>query len=148
MVYNLVLDDDVLNKYNEYYFKEHKGAKKVPIESPRHPSLNVWAIMRRFQANALKQKWADFMVWWIESLGYTNLKLDRVEMKFKTYMPTKRKADPDNTVPKYMLDGFVAGGMIAGDDYTHIDSLILQVGYDKDHPRTEIEIKEIKGEKV
>ena len=37
----LILDNDLLEKYNEYYFKIHPRAKKKPIEKPRHTSLNT-----------------------------------------------------------------------------------------------------------
>lgn len=137
---DLVIDKELLAKYNEHYFEEHKRAKKAPIEQPRHPSMNVWTIMPRAQANALKQKWMDFGVWWIGTLGLSDCKYQRIELEFTTYMPTKRRADPDNTVPKYILDSFVTSGLIVDDDYTHLTSLTLKVGYDKDNPRTEIKL--------
>ncbi len=140
---NLVLDSALLKEYDTFYFSKHKKAKKSPIEQPRHPSINVWSIMPRIQANDLKQKWLDFGIWWMNKLGLSDCKYEQVEMVFTTYMPTKRRADPDNTVPKYILDSFVASGLIVDDDYTHIRSLTLQVCYDKENPRTEIELKVI-----
>ena len=91
--------------------------------------------------NALKQRWKDFGVWWINKLGYSSLLLEKFEMIFITYMPTKRRIDPDNTVPKFILDAFTEAGMIVDDDGTHLLSLTLKTGYDKDNPRTEIIIK-------
>ena len=57
----LILDNDVLEKYNTYYFLKHPRAKKIPIEKPWHPSINTWMILPRVQMNALKQKWKDFI---------------------------------------------------------------------------------------
>ena len=50
----LILNMDVVNRYNEYYFSQHPKAKKKQIEHPYHPSINVWSIKPRIQMNALK----------------------------------------------------------------------------------------------
>ena len=49
----LILDTNVVDRYNEYYFSQHPKAKKKQIEHPYHPSINVWAIKPRIQMNAL-----------------------------------------------------------------------------------------------
>lgn len=54
--------------------------------------------------------------------------------------PSKRRVDCDNTVPKFILDGFSESGFIIDDDGKHLHSLTLKTGYDKDNPRTEIKI--------
>ena len=94
--------------------------------------------------NALKQKWKFFCVWWCNKLGYNGLMLDKFEMTVVTYMPTRRRADCDGTVPKFILDGFTEAGFIIDDDYKHLQSLTLRMGYDKENPRQEIIIKTIK----
>lgn len=96
--------------------------------------------MKRPQMNALKQKWKEFCVWWVTDLGYQNKQLSHFKMVFITYMPTRRRIDPDNTVPKFILDGFSEAGLIIDDDGEHLHSLTLETGYDKENPRTEIEI--------
>ncbi len=137
----LVLDQNVLDRYNEHYFKLHTRAKKIPIESPLHPSINQWMILPRMQMNQLKQKWKALVVWWVKDLGYQDLKLDKFEIEFKTYMPTKRRSDPDNFSPKFINDGFTEAGLIIDDDGNHLKKLSLITDYDKDHPRTEVTIK-------
>lgn len=134
----LVLDQDVLNRYNKYYFKKYPKRSKIPIVHPYHESINKWFIMQRPEMNAWKQKWKDFCIWWINDLKYTNMKLEHFEMTFITYMPTRRRIDPDNTVPKAILDGFTESGFIVDDDGQHLKALTLKTNYDKDHPRTEI----------
>lgn len=141
----MIIDNALLNEYNKYYFDKHKRAKKPPLPHPYHPSLNVWTTMTRVQANDLKQKWKDFGVWWMNKLGLANSHLDKAELEFTTYMPTKRRIDVDNTVPKFIIDAFVESGFIIDDDSNHILSLTLKCGYDKDNPRTEILVIE-KGE--
>lgn len=143
MEYKLVLDQAVLDEYYKHYFKLHPKAKKKPIEHPYHPSINVWMILPRIQMNDLKQKWKDFIVWWIDKLGYTNLKLDKVEMTLIVYMPTRRRIDVDNLCPKFIQDGFTESGFWVDDDSKHLVSLTLKTGYDKDHPRTEFYLKVI-----
>ena len=57
MKIKIIIDNDVVERYNEYYFSQHPKAKKKPIEKPMHPSINQWCILPRIQMNALKQKW-------------------------------------------------------------------------------------------
>lgn len=76
-------------------------------------------------------------------MGYDGLMLDHFRMTVITYMKTRRRADCDGTVPKFILDGFSEAGFIVDDDYKHLVSLTLQMGYDKDNPRTEIIINTI-----
>lgn len=139
----LILDNKVLEKYNEYYFKEHPKAHIIPIEHPYHPSINVWFIMKRQAMNALKQKWKDFIKWWIEDLGYQDMKLDKFTMTFTVYFDSRRRHDLDNQAPKFILDGFTESGFIIDDDESHLVTLTYKSGYDKENPRTEIEIEEI-----
>ena len=58
------------------------------------------------------------------------------------FFDTKRRHDVDNQVPKFLLDSFTESGFIIDDDENHLHSLTLKTGYDKDNPRTEIEIIE------
>lgn len=138
---NLVLDQKVLDEYNAYYFKKYPRRSKAPIEHPYHESINKWFVMQRPQMNALKQRWKEFCIWWIGNLALSGKNLDQFEMTFTTYMPTKRRIDPDNTVPKFILDGLVESGFIIDDDGRHLRSLTLKTDYDKERPRTEINIK-------
>ena len=136
----LILDREVLDKYNQYYFTQHPRAHKEPISNPYHPSINVWFIMKRPQMNALKQTWKEFIIWWVKDLDLPQL--NKVQITFSIYFPTRRRHDVDNQVPKFILDGFVEAGLIPDDDGEHLTSLTLKVGYDKEHPRTEILIEE------
>lgn len=45
--YKLVIDQKIVDEFNEYYLKRHPRAKKPPIEKPLHPTMNTWMIMRR-----------------------------------------------------------------------------------------------------
>ena len=136
----LILDNKVLERYNTYYFLEHPRAKKKPIEKPYHPSINTWCILPRIQMNALKQKWKDFVCFWMRLEKLENKKLDNFDITITVFFDTKRRHDVDNQVPKFILDGFTEAGFIVDDDEKHLHSLTLKTGYDKENPRTEIEV--------
>lgn len=136
----LILDNKVLERYNTYYFLEHPRAKKKPIEKPYHPSINTWCILPRIQMNALKQKWKDFVCFWMKLEKLENKKLDSFDITITVFFDTKRRHDVDNQVPKFILDGFTEAGFIVDDDEKHLHSLTLKTGYDKENPRTEIEV--------
>jgi Holliday junction resolvase RusA-like endonuclease len=137
----LVIDNKVLDEYNKYYFLCHPKARVVRIKEPYHPSINKWMIMQRQAMNDTKQRWKDFMCWFIEYCGYKDLRIAECEMIFTTYFKTTIRHDVDNTVPKFLLDGLAESGFIIDDDSKHLTSLTLKCDYDKDNPRTEIEIK-------
>ena len=138
----LTIDNDVLDMYAKYYFTQHPKAKKKPIKQPYHESINTWMIMKRPMMNALKQRWKDFINWFIEEQGYANLHIEKCEISQVVYYPNNRRHDIDNSVPKFILDGLVESHMIVDDDCKHITKLILQCDIDEGHPRTELIIKQ------
>ena len=142
MEFKIVITKSDVYEYSEEYFRQHPRAHKLPIDHPYHPSINTWFVMQRPQMNDLKQKWKDFTIWLVKKNGLEDKKLECFDMKFVTYMPTKRRIDPDNTVPKFILDGFTESGFIVDDDSQHLKSLTLCADYDRDFPRTEIFITE------
>lgn len=135
---SLIIDNDVLDRYCNYYFSIHPKAKKRPITQPYHESINAWMIMKRPAMNSLKQKWKDFIKWFIEEQGYSNLHIEKCEISQTIYYSTNRRHDLDNTVPKFILDGLVESGMIVDDDSKHVTKLTLRCETDNTHPRTEI----------
>ena len=139
-VIRLVIDQQTLDEYNKYYFQKYSRRRKPPIDRPTHPSINQWFVLKRPAMNQMKSNWKDFTVWFVERKGLSNLNIKKCSMKFTSYFKTKIRSDVDNTVPKFILDGFVMAGVILDDDYEHLRPLILDCGYDKNNPRTEIEI--------
>ena len=137
----LVIDNDVLDKYAKYYFAEHPKAKCNPIDNPYHPSTNQWMIMKRPAMNSLKQKWKTFIVWFINDLGYQNMKIGNCEMEVYTYRKINREFDLDNTTIKFIQDGLVESGFLIDDNYKILRKLTLMGGVDKENPRTEIIVK-------
>ncbi|MEF9983690.1 MAG: hypothetical protein RR806_03130 [Oscillospiraceae bacterium] len=136
----LEINNKSLDEYEKYYFKLHPKAYKKPIDAPYHPSINTWMIMKRPMMNALKQKWKDFIIWYINNQGYSNLRIEKCEISITTYYKTNRRHDIDNSVPKFILDGLSESGFIIDDDSRHITKLTMQCSIDKENPRTEIEV--------
>lgn len=136
----LTIDEQTLAEYDKHYFSIHTKATKRPISRPYHESINQWMIMKRPMMNALKGKWKDFIVWFIEQQGYTNLRIEKCELVFTTYFNTNRRHDVDNTCPKFILDGLCESGFIIDDDSNHVQKLTLSCGIDRKRPRTEIDI--------
>ena len=112
----------------------------LPIGHPYHPSINEWMIMKRPQMNATKQKWKEFVVWFVGQQGYANLRIEKCDIEFRTFYYTNRPHDCDNSVPKFILDGLVDSGMLVNDDNRHVVSLKLECFVDAKRPRTEIDI--------
>lgn len=141
---SLLIDDKVLDSYADHYFEEHPRATKRPIKHPYHESINTWMILKRAAMNALKQKWKDFIKWFITEQGYANLHIEKCEISQSVYYPTQRRHDVDNSVPKFILDGFVESGFIVDDDCKHVEKLVLECKTGDDYPRTEfvISVKE------
>lgn len=96
--------------------------------------------MQRPAMNGLKQKWKDFIRWFVDEQGYSNLHIEKCEVNQMVYYPNNRRHDIDNSTPKFILDGLVESGMIVDDDSKHIIKLTLGCDIDKSHPRTELKI--------
>lgn len=139
-VIKLVIDNSSIEEYEKVYFAEHPKAKKKPIAHPYHESINKWMIMKRPQMNALKQKWKDFIIYFIQHSEHKDVHIEQCELKFTTYYGTERRHDIDNGCPKFILDGLCDSGFIIDDDSKHITSLTMQCFVDADNPRTEIEV--------
>ena len=97
-------------------------------------------ILKRPMMNALKQRWKDFIRWFVDEQGYANLRIEKCDVHQCVYYPTNRRHDVDNSVPKFIIDGLVDGGMIVDDDSKHLRKLVLECGVDAEHPRTELYI--------
>lgn len=140
----IIIDQNVVDEYNNLYFATHPRATKKRIDHPYHPSVNVWCIKTRIEMNAIKQNWKDFIVWLVKKCGAENLRLDNVAITYDIYHPSKRRTDPDNYTPKFIHDGFVEAGLLVDDDREHLRSLTIRCHVDKDNPRTEITIDDWK----
>lgn len=132
----LIIDNDTIQKYNQYYFKKYPKRKKEPIAKPIPPSLNQWMVMPRHQMNNEKQKWKEFGEWLIEYYGYKDMKIEKCNITITYYFDSKRRHDADNYTPKNLFDSFTSSGLLVDDDFDHVQSLTIKGDYCKDNPRT------------
>ena len=144
-IITMTIDNDVIDRYSDYYFSIHTRAKNRPIKNPYHESINQWMVMKRAMMNALTQTWKDFIKWFVEEQGYANLHIEKCEISQKIYYPNHRRHDIDNSTPKFILDGLVESGMIVDDDCKHIIKLTLECCTGASSPRTELTIHIIKN---
>ena len=72
-----------------------------------------------------------------------NPKYEKVKMKITYYFKDKRRHDPSN-YDKMLLDGLVEANIIVDDNYEVIQEFTTIGKVDKENPRTEIEIEEVK----
>lgn len=135
---NITIDYQTLNEYNRYYFAKYPRRKKRPIDRPIHESLNIWTGLQSLARNNLKQNWKEFIQWLVDKKHLNNYQVEFCDVRFEMFMPSRRRADNDNFVPKFILDGFVESGFLIDDDSKHLNDLTLHCDYDKDNPRTEI----------
>ncbi len=141
--------EDLLDMWTKEYFKKHPRAKKKPIKSPSHDSLNTWIILRRPMMNLLKQNWKSFGQFVVEKHGLTNLGISKCKCRYVVYRDTSRRRDLDNTVPKLLLDSLTAeaSGLIVDDSYECITELTLCFEYHKGIKGARLEFTECEYDK-
>jgi crossover junction endodeoxyribonuclease RusA len=107
------------------------------------PSLNKYAGRKNVWAyRADKQEWKD-LVCLYSKRPKTPYKKASVIITY--FFGDKRRRDSDNYQGKFLLDGLTAAGIIQDDSFDCI-TLTIKGGYDKENPRTEIEVEETKWE--
>lgn len=67
--------------------------------------------------------------------------IEKAVVKITYYFPDRRRRDPDNYSGKIVLDGLVKAGILMDDSFFNIQ-LLLEGDWDKDRPRTVMEIRE------
>lgn len=104
------------------------------------PSLNKFAGRKNeWEYRKQKQYWKDLICY---STKRPKKSMEKARVKITYYFPTRTRRDPDNYAGKMLLDGLTAAGIIKDDSFDCIE-LVLNGGYDKDKPRTEIEVTKI-----
>jgi Holliday junction resolvase RusA-like endonuclease len=94
----------------------------------------------RWKYQEVKKMWAEKIFFLCRPRPSKPLTKSVVTLTY--YFCDKRRRDPDNYSGKMILDGLVRAGILQDDSFNNID-LVLRGDYDKDNPRTEIEIKEV-----
>ena len=85
----------------------------------------------------LKKQWEEMI--WLLCRPVPTSPLEKVNVTITYFFPDKRRRDPDNFNGVFILDGLVKAKIIKDDNFDCI-TLHLKGEYDKNNPRTEIEI--------
>jgi Holliday junction resolvase RusA-like endonuclease len=111
---------------------------------PEIPPSNNKFIGRenRFEYQQYKKAWADKVRLLCRPKPKKPIEKSNVLLTY--FFPDNRRRDPDNYSGKMIMDGLVRAGIIKDDSFDCV-SLFLDGQYDKENPRTEIYIREIKG---
>lgn len=97
----------------------------------------------QWQYQSIKKQWAEMIFFTCRPKPKEPLKKSTVTLIY--FFVDKRRRDPDNYSGKMILDGLVRSGILQDDSFNNVD-LVLRGTYDKDNPRTIINIKEQKNE--
>jgi len=101
------------------------------------PSLNKYAGRKNVWAyRADKTQWTDLVCLYSKK---PKTPFAKATVKITYYFKTKSRHDPDNYNGKFLLDGLTTAGIIQDDSFSCI-TLTICGGYDKNNPRTEIEV--------
>lgn len=108
------------------------------------PALNeiVDAAKRKYPYMKMKKEFTEVAGWAV----IKESRIEKpVEIIFRWYTKNNKK-DPDNVTAgqKFILDGFVAAGLLANDTRQYIKKLTHEFPEpDKEKPRVEVEIREV-----
>lgn len=95
---------------------------------------NVWAYRKD------KKAWEEFI--WICCRPKPEKPIAKCQLTITYFFPTRIRHDPNNYDGQFITDGLVKSGIIKDDSFECLE-LILKGNYDKESPRTEIEIAEV-----
>ena len=99
---------------------------------------NVWEYRKK------KAEWTERVYFACKVLGRSAPPFEKARVTITYYFADRRRHDADNYAGKYLLDGLTKAGVIVDDDLKHITTTIVGE-YDKQRPRTEITVEEVKA---
>lgn len=119
--------------------------KHIKLTIPLTPdSLNKWQRSHWAKRRRIQDDWDTETVVALAKIGEGArlLKLfERARVRIRYYFRTQHKKDKDNYTPKVIMD-CLKGRVIVDDSSDRID-LDWELLFDKNQPRTEIEIEEL-----
>lgn len=116
------------------------------LDIPRvPPSNNVLLRLHWAQRKTLIDEWHSDVFWLVMETGREKFDVARVEAVI--YFAEKRRRDICNfmaSLDKLVLDELVACKVLADDDSVHLPEISVRFDIDKDNPRTEVSVYEIR----
>lgn len=138
----------------ELYFKEHKRAKKPPMESlwgktrpGLIPSINKFLnCSNRTIQNQWEQHLKSYCEYCMRVQGIKHNFIEECVILVVTYKPTRSESDPNNQYVKPFEDAMVERELIKDDNYNIVKFHAETMVYCKENPRSEIRIYPITKE--
>lgn len=103
----------------------------------------------RIVQNQYKEAWKAFVVWLSKKEKIEGWNLTKARITVSWYWDNKRRRDIDNAsfCLKFILDGLVTANVIQDDKFGMLEIVLdCEHRIDKDNPRTEFLIEEIKND--
>ena len=116
----------------------------IPGRLPGLNDMTDAARRNRYESAKMKREYTDLVAWCAKSARLP--RFDRVDLVITWYEPN-RKRDKDNIMAgglKMILDGLVVADVIKNDGWSEIGSINNHFKVDKDNPRVEVCITEVK----
>ena len=106
------------------------------------PSLNEILRMHYHERHKENERWAG-LVAMFDNRRKRGEPFKKASVTITYYFGNRVKRDPDNFAGKFILDSLVKTGVIEDDSFSNVD-LLLVGKVDKDNPRTEILVEEVR----
>lgn len=110
------------------------------------PNYTVGAIGGRFMKAAAIKRYRRLAKEAVEAECIETMPWKKVAVKATFYFTHARRRDPDNAMSslKAAYDGIVDAGLVADDDYEHMERMPPIFRGDHNHPRVELTITRLK----
>lgn len=99
---------------------------------------NIW------EYRAEKAHWKNYCYY--NCIPRPSKPINKAKVIITFYFDNRRKHDADN-YQKFLLDGLVTAGIIYDDDFEHL-IVTCKGEYDKENPRTEIEVYDLQQKTI
>ncbi len=98
----------------------------------------------RYKSAEMKQTYTDLVAWYAKSVRIPHIV--RADFIIIWYEKDKRR-DKDNVMSgqKFIFDGLVEAGVLKNDGWKQVGDVTHRVRVDRDNPRVEIEIIQVKA---
>lgn len=149
----LTFDSTMLKEFDEVDARKRPKRKKKVLDWCGTKRLGMLPLINKFlnvasrqQQNQMKQQFHDYTKFILNKHNIDKSKLQRCGVIVKHYLPTRSKFDLDGVFVKASFDSLSDWGFWEDDNYTIVEPLFFTGGYDKENPRSEIQIYEINEE--
>ncbi len=145
MEIKIVINEEILNKYKDFYFLKYPKRRVFPIKKAIPPSFNYFTSIKRIVQNSLKQQYKEFSIWLANYYNIADLNINKAKITYTFFFKDHRRRDFDNLLltPKLINDGFVEAKVLTDDNGESLSIEFMPFEYDKENPRVEMILRKI-----